>query len=159
MHLHLNGETRRIGSDPGAMLLDVLRNELGLTGAKFGCGQGECGACMVQVDGRAQPSCELPLWSLEGKRIVTIEGLGTPECPHPVQSALIDARAGQCGYCLPGIVVSASALLASHPLHPAPTREEICQALDRNLCRCGSHARIIDAVSRAALALAKAKDG
>jgi len=132
-------------------LLNLLRDELGLAGAKLGCGEGECGACMVLVDGRPQTSCNLPLWAVEDHDITTLEGLGSAERPHALQEAFMAENAGQCGYCLSGILVSASALLQHTP---RPTRDEICAALDKHLCRCGAHERIIRAVQRAAQALA-----
>ena len=128
-------------------LLSFLRNELGLSGPKLGCGEGECGACMVLVDGRPQTSCNLPLWAVKGHAVTTLEGLGTVGQPHALQQAFIEENAGQCGYCLSGILVSSSALLQQTP---EPTRAQICQALDKNLCRCGAHERIIRAVQRAA---------
>ena len=128
-------------------LLSLLRNELGLSGPKLGCGEGECGACMVLVDGRPQTSCNLPLWAVKGHAVTTLEGLGTAEQPHALQKAFVEENAGQCGYCLSGILVSASALLQHTP---APTRAQIGQALDKHLCRCGAHERIIRAVQRAA---------
>ncbi|MFN5775399.1 MAG: (2Fe-2S)-binding protein [Burkholderiaceae bacterium] len=132
-------------------LLNLLRDELGLAGAKLGCGEGECGACMVLVDGRPQTSCNLPLWAVKDHDITTLEGLGSAERPHALQEAFMAENAGQCGYCLSGILVSASALLQHSP---RPTRDEICAALDKHLCRCGAHERIIRAVQRAAQALA-----
>jgi len=132
-------------------LLTLLRDELGLAGAKLGCGEGECGACMVLVDGRPQTSCNLPLWAVKDHDITTLEGLGSAERPHALQEAFMAENAGQCGYCLSGILVSASALLQHTP---RPTRDEICAALDKHLCRCGAHERIIRAVQRAAQALA-----
>jgi len=132
-------------------LLTLLRDELGLAGAKLGCGEGECGACMVLVDGRPQTSCNLPLWAVKDHDITTLEGLGSVERPHALQEAFMAENAGQCGYCLSGILVSASALLQHTP---RPTRDEICAALDKHLCRCGAHERIIRAVQRAAQALA-----
>lgn len=132
-------------------LLNLLRDELGLAGAKLGCGEGECGACMVLVDGRPQTSCNLPLWAVKDHDITTLEGLGSAERPHALQEAFMAENAGQCGYCLSGILVSASALLQHTP---RPTRDEICAALDKHLCRCGAHERIIRAVQRAAQALA-----
>jgi len=132
-------------------LLTLLRDELGLAGAKLGCGEGECGACMVLVDGRPQTSCNLPLWAVKDHDITTLEGLGSVERPHALQEAFMAENAGQCGYCLSGILVSASALLQHSP---RPTRDEICAALDKHLCRCGAHERIIRAVQRAAQALA-----
>jgi len=145
--LNVNGNTIRIAVDGDTPLLDVLRNHLGLTGAKFGCGLEQCGCCMVLVDGEPVKSCGKPLSAVAGRAIVTIEGLGTPERPHPLQQAFLDEQAGQCGYCLPGILVSAKALL-DHNL--APSRREIAAALDDNICRCGSHVRILRAVERAA---------
>jgi nicotinate dehydrogenase subunit A len=155
IRLRINGEDRTCPGAPGRPLLDALRNEMELRGAKFGCGQGECGACMVLVDGVALPSCDLPLWAAEGKSIVTIEGLGTRAAPHPVQRALLEEQAAQCGYCIAGIAVAAAALLAGNA---SPTRAEICAALDRNLCRCGSHNRIIRAVERAARGMRESRD-
>ena len=128
-------------------LLAVLRNELGLVGTRFGCGLEQCGCCMVLIDGAPQKSCAKPVWSVAGKSITTVEGLGTPERPHPLQQALLDEQAGQCGYCLSGILISAKALLDRNP---QPTRAEIAQALDDNICRCGSHNRILRAVEKAA---------
>ena len=128
-------------------LLNVLRNELGLMGTRFGCGLEQCGCCMVLIDGVPEKSCSKPMWSVAGKTITTIEGLGTPERPHPLQQAFIDEQAGQCGYCLSGILISAKALLDKNP---SPTRSEIAAALDDNICRCGSHNRIMRAVEKAA---------
>ena len=145
--LNVNGNTVRIAVDGDTPLLDVLRNHLGLTGAKFGCGLEQCGCCMVLVDGEPVKSCGKPLSAVAGRAIVTIEGLGRPERPHPLQQAFLDEQAGQCGYCLPGILVSAKALLDHNP---APSRREIAEALDDNICRCGSHIRIMRAVERAA---------
>ena len=128
-------------------LLNVLRNELGLMGARFGCGLEQCGCCMVLIDGVPEKCCAKPTWSVAGKSIVTIEGLGTPERPHPLQQAFLDEQAGQCGYCLSGIVITAKALLDKNP---SPTRAEIAAALDGNICRCGTHNRIMRAVAKAA---------
>jgi nicotinate dehydrogenase subunit A len=127
--------------------LDVLRTRLGLVGARFGCGRNQCGACHVLVDGYAVASCDTPLWAAEGKEVVTVEGLGTPEKPHPLQAAFIAEQALQCGYCIPGILISAAALLKRQP---NPQETEVRAALDRNLCRCGAHNRIVRAVLRAA---------
>ncbi|MGC1562189.1 MAG: 2Fe-2S iron-sulfur cluster-binding protein, partial [Bradyrhizobium sp.] len=124
-----------------------LRGKLGITGAHFGCGAGECGACNVMVGDHAVTACDTPLWSAENKEVVTIEGLGNAERPHPLQRAFIAEQALQCGYCVSGILISAAALLKRNP---DPTREEIKAALDRNLCRCGSHNRMVRAVLRAA---------
>ena len=144
---HLNGQPCDPAVDDATPLLSVLRDEQGLSGPKFGCGQGECGACMVLVDGQPQTACNLPLWAVQGKQVTTLEGLGTPEQPHPLQTAFIDERAAQCGYCVAGIITSAAALLQQQA---APSREQIVQALDKHLCRCGAHNRMIRAVQRAA---------
>ena len=143
----VNGKRVSVAADPDTPLLDVLRNHLGLVGTKFGCGQEQCGCCMVLVDGGAEKSCGKALSTVAGREIVTIEGLGTRERPHPLQQAFLDEQAGQCGYCLPGIIISAKALLDRNP---APSRAEIAAALDDNICRCGSHIRILRAVERAA---------
>ena len=143
----VNGYTARVDADPDTPLLDVLRNHLGLIGTKFGCGLEQCGCCMVLIDGQPAKSCGKPLSTAAGRSITTIEGLGTPEKPHPLQQAFLDEQAGQCGYCLPGILVTAKALLDKNP---APSRQEIALALDDNICRCGSHVRILRAVERAA---------
>jgi nicotinate dehydrogenase subunit A len=145
--LTINGSEVAVAADPDTPLLDALRNHLGLVGAKFGCGLEQCGCCMVLVDGRPEKSCGKPVSTVAGKQVVTIEGLGTREKPHPLQQAFLDEQAGQCGYCLPGIIVTAKALLDQNP---APSREEIALALDDNICRCGSHVRILRAVERAA---------
>jgi len=145
--LRVNGSAVSVTADGDTPLLDVLRNHLGLVGTKFGCGQEQCGCCMVLVDGRLEKSCGKALSTVAGKAITTIEGLGTPERPHPLQRAFLDEQAGQCGYCLPGILISAKALLDSNP---SPSRVEIAAALDENICRCGSHVRILRAVERAA---------
>ncbi len=140
-----SGEVTADGDPP---LLDVLRNHLGLTGTRFGCGLEQCGSCMVLIDGLPEKSCGKALSTVAGKSVTTIEGLGTPSNPHPLQQAFIELQAGQCGYCLPGIIMSASALLDRNA---APTRAEIAAALDDNICRCGSHHRILRAVALAAV--------
>jgi nicotinate dehydrogenase subunit A len=145
--LVVNGREHHVRVAPGTPLLYVLRNDLGLLGAKFGCGLEQCGACKVIVDGEALPTCKAPVESFLGRRITTIEGLGTPDRLHPVQQALLDEEAAQCGYCIPGMVVGAAALLEKNP---HPSEGEIRQALERNLCRCGSYGRILRAVKRAA---------
>jgi nicotinate dehydrogenase subunit A len=145
--LNVNGRAVSVGADGDTPLLDVLRNHLGLVGPKFGCGLEQCGCCMVLLDGEPVKSCGKALATVAGKRVTTVEGLGTPEKPHPLQEAFLDEQAGQCGYCLAGILVSAKALLDKNP---APTRREIALALDDNICRCGSHVRILRAVERAA---------
>ena len=147
LHVTVNGESHLLSCQPDAPLLDVLRHELGLSGPRFGCGLGLCGACFVLIDGRAAPSCTTTLGSVAGKSIVTVEGLGGPESPHPLQKAFITEQAAQCGYCTSGMLVSAAALLSRKP---RPSEADVKQALDRNLCRCGSHNRIVRAVLRAA---------
>jgi nicotinate dehydrogenase subunit A len=127
-------------------LLYVLRNDLGLKGTRFGCGSGQCGSCTVLIDGHALRSCEQPVWSMEGKAITTIEGLGSGGHLHPLQQAMIDFQAGQCCYCVPGIMMSAAELIGSDA---PPAREAITAALERNLCRCGAHTRILKAIEAA----------
>jgi nicotinate dehydrogenase subunit A len=148
--LIVNGSAVSVTADGDTPLLDILRNHLGLVGTKFGCGQEQCGCCMVLVDGHPEKSCGKPLSTVAGNAITTIEGLGTPDRPHALQQAFLDEQAGQCGYCLPGILISAKALLDHHP---SPSRKEIAEALDDNICRCGSHVRILRAVERAATRL------
>jgi nicotinate dehydrogenase subunit A len=147
IRFRLNGAEVFVDADPDTSLLTILRGKLGITGAHFGCGAGECGACNVMVGDRAVTACDTPLWSVENKELVSIEGLGSAERPHPLQRAFIAEQALQCGYCVSGILISAAALLKRNP---DPTREEIKAALDRNLCRCGSHNRMVRAVLRAA---------
>jgi nicotinate dehydrogenase subunit A len=147
--LHVNGQPRTIEvDDPDMPLLYALRDGLGLHGPRFGCGLGQCGACTVHVDGEAVRSCVTPLSSLTADRkVVTLEGLGSPEQPHPVQRAFIDEQAVQCGYCINGMVMQAAALLNANN---KPSDAEVRQALAGNLCRCGTHVRILRAVQRAA---------
>jgi nicotinate dehydrogenase subunit A len=147
--LSLNGVERLVDADPSTPLIALLRGPLGLTATRFGCGTGGCGACHVLVDGHAVTSCDTPLWAVAGKAVTTVEGLGTPENPHPLQSALIAEQALQCGYCISGILISAAALLARNP---DPSAAEVREALDRNLCRCGAHNRMVRAVLRAVTA-------
>ncbi|MFK4500940.1 nicotinate dehydrogenase subunit A [Bradyrhizobium japonicum] len=147
IQFQLNGAAMAVEADPDQTLLDVLRGRLGVTGPHFGCGAGECGACYVMVDGRAMASCDMPMWSVADKDVVTVEGLGTAEQPHPLQRAFVSEQAMQCGYCVSGILISAAALLKRNP---SPTETEVRAALDRNLCRCGSHNRMVRAVLRAA---------
>jgi len=147
----LNGVATTVDLDPGRSLLDELRGGLGMTGTHFGCGAGECGACNVIIGDRAVAACETPLWAIEGKDVITVEGLGSAERPHPLQRAFIAEQAMQCGYCISGILISAAALLMRNP---APDDAEIKAALDRNLCRCGAHNRIVRAVRRAAAEMA-----
>jgi nicotinate dehydrogenase subunit A len=145
--LRVNGVEREIAADPSTPLLSVLRGPLGLTAAHFGCGANQCGACFVLVDGHAVAACDTPLWAAAGKDVVTVEGLGTAEKPHPLQRAFIAEQAMQCGYCISGILIAAAALLRRNP---DPSDAEVRAALDRNLCRCGAHNRIVRAVLRAA---------
>ena len=144
--LNVNGTDQTIDSDPETPLLYVLRNELKLNAAKFGCGLGQCGACTVMVDGEAVLSCVTPVLLMEGRAVTTLEGLGTIEKPGPMQQAFIAEQSAQCGYCIPGIMMRAQALLQSKP--QADDRE-IRQALEFNLCRCGTHMRILRAIHRA----------
>jgi nicotinate dehydrogenase subunit A len=141
--LDVNGAKREVAADPETPLLYVLRNDLGLKGARYGCGAGFCGACMVIIDGKAVQSCDIPVSAVAGKSVTTIEGIGTREKPHPLQSAFVREQAAQCGYCATGIIMSAKALLDAQP---APTDDELRQALAGNLCRCGTHTRILKAV-------------
>ena len=145
--LSVNGASRQVEAHPDTPLLYVLRNDLGLVGSRFGCGSGQCGACFVLLDGKPIASCDLPIWSVEGKQITTIEGLGGNGALHKVQKALIAEQAAQCGYCMSGIAVAAAALLSTNVV---PTEQEIRAALDKNLCRCGSHNRVVKAVMKAA---------
>jgi aerobic-type carbon monoxide dehydrogenase small subunit (CoxS/CutS family) len=145
--LNVNGRQYEVDADPTTPLLYVLRDELALNGAKFGCGLGQCGACTVVVDGKAVFSCLTPVAVLEGRRITTVEGLGTAENPGPLQRAFIEAQAAQCGYCIPGMMLRAHALLAANP---TPSEAQIREYMETNLCRCGTHMRILAAVRRAA---------
>jgi nicotinate dehydrogenase subunit A len=147
LHLTVNGEAHALACDPDVPLLDVLRDGLGLAGPRFGCGLGLCGACLVIIDGKARPSCDYPAWAAEGTEVTTVEGLLQDGALHAVQQAFLDEQAAQCGYCTSGMVVAAAALLAANP---APTAQEVRAALDGNLCRCGTHGRIVAAVLRAA---------
>jgi aerobic-type carbon monoxide dehydrogenase small subunit (CoxS/CutS family) len=144
--LDINGHSHAITADSRTPLLYVLRNELQLHGAKFGCGLGQCGACTVVVDGEPVFSCIIPIAALQGKKIVTVEGLGTAEAPGPLQQAFIEKQSAQCGYCIAGMMMRAHALLLKTP---DASVERIRAALEPNLCRCGTHMRIIAAVSRA----------
>jgi nicotinate dehydrogenase subunit A len=146
MQLIVNGESVHVKTDGAKPLLSVLRDELGLRGTRFGCGTEQCGACMVLIDGEPAFSCARELASLAGKAVTTVEGLTQNGAPHPLQQAFVEEQAGQCGYCLSGILISAAALLARNP---RPSRGEIAAALDRHLCRCGAHNRIMRAVARA----------
>ena len=142
----VNGTDRVVEAEPDTPLLAVLRNDLDLKGTRFGCGMSLCGACFVQVDGAVVPSCETPVWSVEGKTVVTVEGLAEGDGLHRVQRALLAEQAAQCGYCVSGILVSAAALLERDP---HPDEAAVIAALDRNLCRCGVQRRMVAAVVRA----------
>ncbi|HJY76134.1 MAG TPA: (2Fe-2S)-binding protein [Burkholderiales bacterium] len=145
--LEVNGQRRSVSAGPDTPLLYVLRNDLGLVGSRFGCGTGQCGACFVIVEGKALPSCDTPLWSVAGKKITTVEGLAKGGELHPVQKALLAEQAAQCGYCISGIAVAAAAFLQTNP---RPSEADVRSALDKNLCRCGAHNRVVRAVLRAA---------
>ena len=147
MTLKVNGHDRRIEADPQTPLLYVLRDELELNAAKFGCGLGQCGSCTVIVDGNAVLSCVTPLLLLEGKQVTTLEGLGTVDSPAPIQRAFMEEQAAQCGYCIAGMMMRAQALLQRNS---KPTDEQIRAELEPHLCRCGTHMRILRAVRRAA---------
>jgi aerobic-type carbon monoxide dehydrogenase small subunit (CoxS/CutS family) len=143
----LNGKETELVTDPTQTLLWVLRNQLGLTGTKYGCGIGFCGACTVLIDNEPVRSCMLPVSEVKGKSVITIEGLATNGELHPVQKAFIDHDALQCGFCTPGMILTAAGMLMKNP---SPTRQEVIEGLEDNLCRCGAHTRIIDAVLSAA---------
>jgi nicotinate dehydrogenase subunit A len=151
IRFRLNGVETTVDADLDRSLLDVLRAELHLMSPHFGCGAGECGACHVLLGDRAVTSCDTPLWSVADKDVTTVEGLGNAERPHPLQRAFIAEQAMQCGYCVPGIIISAAALLMQNP---TPDDSDVRAALDRNLCRCGSHNRMVRAVLRAAREMA-----
>jgi len=142
MKLSVNDRIFDVTANPDTPLLYVLRNDLGLVGSRFGCGSGQCGACYVLVDGKPMASCDLPVWSIENKKIVTVEGLD-----GRIQRALVAEQAAQCGYCISGIAISASSLISQNK---NPTETEIREALEKHLCRCGSHGRVIRAIQRAA---------
>jgi nicotinate dehydrogenase subunit A len=145
--LNVNDADHAVEADPASMLLYVLRDNLGLRGPKFGCGLAQCGACTVLMNGQAIRSCVTPLSAVGDAKVITLEGLGSPEQPHPLQQAFIDEQAAQCGYCINGMIMTAKAFLDQNP---HPSRDAIKQALNDNLCRCGTHMRIVRAVQRAA---------
>ena len=153
--LTVNGRDVEVTAHPDTPLLTVLRDELGLLGSRFGCGLGLCGACFVRMDDTVVPSCDTPVWSAAGRSVVTVEGLAPDGELHPVQQALLDHQAAQCGFCISGIIVRAAALLDEQPQPDAAT---VAEALDRNLCRCGAHRRIIDAVVDAGRRRASAEE-
>ena len=144
--IQVNGQAHTVQADSKTPLLHVLQNELLLKGPKYGCGLGQCGACTVHINGQAVRSCVMPVGAVRGE-VTTLEGLGTPDKPHPVQKAFIEAQAAQCGYCINGMVMTTVAFLKTTP---KPTDDQIKAALDANLCRCGTHMRIISAVRKAA---------
>ena len=146
LSLRVNGKGYEVRAEPDALLLWVLREQLDLTGTKYGCGEGQCGACTVLIDGRAHRSCMTPIATLAGKAIVTIEGLATEERLHPVQQAFLDEGAMQCAYCTPGMIMSAVSLLNNKP---HPSEAEIVQGMQGNICRCGTHPRIVAAIRKA----------
>jgi aerobic-type carbon monoxide dehydrogenase small subunit (CoxS/CutS family) len=143
---NLNGKKTEITTDPGQTLLWVLRNQLGLTGTKYGCGTGFCGACTVLINREAIRSCMIPVSDINGKEVITIEGLGRNGKLHPVQKAFIEHDALQCGYCTPGMIMTAAGLLMKNP---SLTRQQIIDGMEENLCRCGAHTRIVDAIETA----------
>ena len=147
IELNVNGRSESVDADPTTPLLYVLRDHLELNGAKFGCGLGQCGACTVMIDGKAAFSCVTPIAALAGRKIKTVEGLGTAEKPGPLQQAFIDEQAAQCGYCIAGMIMRAQALLEANA---NPSDSEIRRHMMPNLCRCGTHMRILRAVQRAA---------
>jgi nicotinate dehydrogenase subunit A len=150
--IEVNGVRRTVEAEPQTPLLYVLRNDLKLKGTRFGCGAGFCGACTVIIDGKAVPSCDIPVLEAAGKRVTTIEGIGKNGSLHPLQQAFIDEQAAQCGYCASGIIMAAKALLDTDP---RASDAQIREALARNLCRCGTHQRILRAIRRAAERMAK----
>ncbi len=152
--LMVNGRSVSVDAETATPLLDVLRNQLDLKGSRYGCGLEQCGSCMVLVDGEPVYACSREIGTVAGRSITTIEGIGSVVQPHPLQKAFLDEQAGQCGYCLSGILISAKALLDRNP---SPTRADIVAALDKHLCRCGAHPRILRAVEKAAAALREGK--
>ncbi len=147
LELHVNGAVHRVESAPRRNLLGVLRDELGLTGSKYGCGEGQCGACTVMIDGVPARSCVTIVGAVAGKQITTIEGLAQDGQLHPLQQAFLDAGAMQCGYCTPGMIMAGAALLQSNP---APSTDQIVEAMQGNICRCGTYMRIMAAIRQAA---------
>ena len=147
IHFAVNGLATQVSADPKQSLLDVLRNDLQLKATRLGCGLGQCGACRVIVDGHAVAACDTPMWAVADKNITTLEGLGSPQAPHPLQSAFVAHQAAQCGFCTSGMLMTAAALLQRQP---HPSENEIKQALEDNLCRCGIHQRVLQAVMQVA---------
>ena len=147
MEITVNGRSLTVAADGETPLLYVLRNDAGCKGVRYGCGVGQCGTCTVIIDGKPVQSCDVPVSSVAGKSITTVEGIGSAEKPHPLQSAFVEEQAAQCGYCITGIIMSAKVLLDTNP---APSDDQVKQALEKNLCRCGTHLRIVRAIQRAA---------
>ena len=147
LRINVNGEVHDVAATPDTPLLYVLRNDLGLNAAKYGCGLGRCGACTVHLDGAAVHACEVSFGEVAGQEVTTLEGLGSAETLHPLQQAFLDEQAAQCGYCVPGIIMTAATLLA---VNPHPTDTEVRVALEGTLCRCGSHGRILRAIRHVA---------
>lgn len=145
--LSVNGRAVDVSAAADTPLLDVLRNHLDLKATRYGCGLEQCGTCMVLIDGAPSYACSTPLDAVAGRAITTLEGMGTPDALHPLQRAFLDEQAGQCGFCLSGILISAKALLDANP---PPSRDQIITALDKHLCRCGAHPRIVRAIEKAA---------
>jgi nicotinate dehydrogenase subunit A len=145
LRIHVNGQVHDVAATPDTPLLYVLRNDLGLNAAKYGCGLGRCGACTVHLDGAASHACEVPVGEIAGREVTTLEGLGSAEDLHPLQQAFLDEQAAQCGYCVPGIIMTTAAVLTANP---RPTDADIRKALEGKLCRCGSHARILRSIRR-----------
>ncbi len=152
MQITVNGRKHTVVADEETPLLYVLRNETGCKGVRYGCGLGQCGSCTVIIDGKPVQSCDVPVSAVAGKSIATIEGIGSVEHPHPLQRAFVEEQAAQCGYCATGIIMSAKALL---DVNASPSDTEVKQALAKNLCRCGTHQRILRAVKRAAIEMRK----
>jgi nicotinate dehydrogenase subunit A len=155
LRIRVNGSEHDVAAAPDTPLLNVLHNDLSLNGPKFGCGLGQCGACIVHVDGVARRACVTALSAVVGKDVVTLEGMGTSDRLHPLQQAFIDEQAAQCGYCINGMIMRAAALLNQTP---RPTRDQITAALSANLCRCGTHMRIVRAIERAAGTTSSSRD-
>lgn len=147
IHFVLNGQQTKVEVEPATLLVDMLRNQLGLTGTKIGCGEGDCGACTVLLDGKSVNSCLILAVQIDGRELLTVEGLGTYDKLHPLQEAFIAAGAVQCGFCTPGMLLSAKSLLDSNP---QPTRKQIARHISGNLCRCTGYAKIIDAIEKVA---------
>jgi aerobic-type carbon monoxide dehydrogenase small subunit (CoxS/CutS family) len=156
VRFNVNGQARSVTTDPERRLLDVLREELHLTGTKYGCGEGQCGACLVHVDGEPARSCLLPVSSVAGKSVTTIEGLARGDALHPVQEAFLEEGALQCGYCTGGMILAAAALLRRKP---DPTDEEIVAGLNGHICRCNGYVKVVKAVRRAATAMRVERHG